>query len=388
MTSLDARNRRWLMTAGGLAVAATLGFGIAKLTTRPEPPAVAAKPAAAAAGPRMLTVPADYLITASIAVQPVTAGNMAAEVLAPAAIVAAPNGEAVITAHAAGTVTRLVKRLGDPVRAGEVLALVGSREAAGAAADRSVAEAKLALARKVAVREQRLFDQRVTARQDLETAQAELVAAEAEARRARNAAAVVGVSGDGRSATVVSPIAGKITAQTATLGAYVQPDAELFRVADARLVQIEASVTGADAARISAGDKATLVTPTGDAIHATVRAVTPTLSGESRTATVILAPAGPTPSLTPGATLQARIMPKASGAGMLVIPEEAVQSVDGHDVVFVRTAKGFRVQPVAVTSRSAGRAAIASGLQAGQSVATRNAFLLKAELAKGGAEGE
>ena len=387
MNSYETRNRRFLATAAIIVVAAGAGFGIAKFTARP-PAGPAVAPQAAAKGQQTLEVPAAHLAAAAIAVQTVTAGNLSAEVLAPATVAAGPNGEAVVTAHAAGTVTRLTKRLGDPVRAGEVLALVESREAAGVAADRSVADAKAALARKVAAREQRLFDQHVTARQDLETAQAELVAAEAEARRARNAASAVRVSGDGRSASVVSPLSGRITAQTAALGAYVQPETELFRVADPRFVQVEASVTGADAARIAPGDAATLSTPGGDSVNAVVRSVTPTLSRESRAATVVLVPTGGAPALTPGATLQARILPKAAAPGGVVIPDEAIQNVGGRDVVFVRTAKGFIVQPVTVTSRSAGRASIASGLQVGQSIATRNAFLLKAELSKGGEDEE
>ena len=79
---------------------------------------------------------------------------------------------------------------------------------------------------------------------------------------------------------------------------------------------------------------------------------------------------------------------RRAGPSAIVIPDEAVQNVDGRDVVFIRTAKGFVVQPVVVAARSAGRASIVSGLQAGQSVATRNAFLLKAELAKGSEDEE
>lgn len=386
MTSYEARNRRLLTTAAFVVVAAGAGFGIAKLTIHPAPPPAAAP--VAAKGPQSLTLPASYIAAASIGVEAVAAGNLSAEVLAPASVVSAPNGEAVITAHAAGTLVHLAKRLGDPVRAGEVLALVESRDAAAVSADRSVADAKVNLARKVAAREQRLFEQRVSPRQDLEMAQAELAAAEAEARRARSAASAVHVTGDGRAA-VSSPLAGRITAQTATLGAFVQPETELFRIADPRLVQIEASVTAADAARISPGDTAVLVTQDGTKLNAVVRSVTPTLNQASRAATVVLTPAGGFPSLTPGSSLQARISPKSAGAGSaIVIPEEAVQSIDGRDVVFVRSAKGFIVQPVTVASRGAGRASVAAGLTAGQSIATRNAFLLKAELNKGGDEGE
>jgi cobalt-zinc-cadmium efflux system membrane fusion protein len=196
------------------------------------------------------------LATMQIGVEQVLSGSFASDIQAPATVSSAPSGQAVVSAQAAGTVIRLNKQLGDAVRAGEALAQVASRDASTMAADRSTANAKAALARQVLARERSLYDQKVTPRQDLETAQAALTAADAEARRAQSAAATSHVAGDGRSVTVVSPINGRITAQGAALGAFVQPETELFRVADPRLIQIEASVPAADAARIRPGDLA------------------------------------------------------------------------------------------------------------------------------------
>jgi cobalt-zinc-cadmium efflux system membrane fusion protein len=65
------------------------------------------------------------------------------------------------------------------------------------------------------------------------------------------------------------------------------------------------------------------------------------------------------------------------------VPEDAVQSLGGRDVVFVRTAQGFRARSITIGQRSAGRVEILSGLKPGETIATRNAFLLKAELGKG-----
>ena len=79
-----------------------------------------------------------------------------------------------------------------------------------------------------------------------------------------------------------------------------------------------------------------------------------------------------------------RIVPRSgSASSTIVVPDEAVQSVEGRDVVFVRTTTGFQAVPVTVGQRSAGRAEIVSGLKPGQAIAARNAFLLKAELGKG-----
>jgi cobalt-zinc-cadmium efflux system membrane fusion protein len=377
------------LIVGGLAVVAAgaAGFGLARLTVREAPPPAPA--AEAEAVPNGVAVDAARLAAAGVQVEQVSAGGMAAEILAPATVHAAPDGEAVLTARAAGAVARLTRRLGDPVRAGEVLALVESRDAATMAADRSTAAARVGLARQRLAREQRLFDQKVSPRQDLEAAEAELAAAVAESRRADAAARAGSVSRDGRYVQVTSPIAGRVTGVSAVLGAFVEPQTELFRIADPARLQVEAAVSSADAPRIAPGDAAVVETPAGQTLAAAVRAVTPALSEETRTAVAVLALSGGGANLRPGEAVRVRITPKgAPASGRVVVPEEAVQRVEGRDAVFVRTPAGFRVQPVVVAARSGGRAEIAAGLTAGQSIATRNAFLLKAEMGKGQEEEE
>jgi cobalt-zinc-cadmium efflux system membrane fusion protein len=114
-----------------------------------------------------LKLDASYLEAVGIKTETVASGNLSVDVLAPATVTAAPNGEGVVTAHTTGTIIRLTKQLGDTVRTGEAVALLESREAATMASDRSVAETKAALARSALAREQELYGQRVTPRQDL-----------------------------------------------------------------------------------------------------------------------------------------------------------------------------------------------------------------------------
>ena len=140
--------------------------------------------------------------------------------------------------------------------------------------------------------------------------------------------------------------------------------------------------------RIAPGDKATIMSGSGTPVEATVRAVTPTVSGASQTATVILTPDGVAPNLVIGEGVQVRLHVKGKTFGLtgLTVPEDAVQNLDGRDVLFVRTAGGFRPQPVLVGTRSGGVAQILSGVNAGDQVATRNAFLVKADMIKAKAE--
>src|SRR6266446_1782363 len=374
---------RPLALSAALLLALGAGFFLARMTGTVEPAPVA--PAAPASDPNEVKVDDSYLAVVGIVTEQVQSGNLSTDVLAPATVTASPNGVAMVTAHAAGTIISLARQLGDPVRAGETLAVVESRDAAAMAADRSVAESKAALARSTMAREQELYGQRVTPRQDLERAQAELDVAEAEVRRARAAAEAAHVTADGQIA-VISPLSGKITAATAALGTFVQPETELFRIADPQFSQIEAAVTATDAQRIAIGDKAKIVTPTGTNLDAAVRSVSPTLNEQTRAATVVLSLASRQESLSPGETVQVAITPRNVAPAGVVVPEDAVQNVGGRNVVFVRNGGGFKVQPVVVGSRGGGRISILSGINAGETIATTNAFFLKAELGKGAGE--
>ncbi len=381
-----SRNNWAAFAAVLLVVGAGLGYAIARLTGSGTKVAPAEAPASASQ-PDSLVLPENFLATMGIATETVTAGDLSSEIQAPGSVTAAPNGQAFVSARAQGTVVRVMKRLGDAVRAGEVLALVESRDAAAMTAERNTAESRAELARSALKREQSLYDQKVTPRQELEAAQAQLVAAEAEATRAKAAAEAAGVTRDGRTLAVTSPLSGRITASNASLGAHVEPQMELFRVADPRYVVIEASVTAQDARRITAGTAATVTSASGANLEAKVVSVTPTLNEETRAATVSLSLASAA-GLTPGEFVQVRIKLKAEGTKAFLVPEESIQVWNGRDVVFVRTKDGFKATPVVVGARSGGRASVLSGLHPDDRIATTNAFLLKAEIGKGAEEEE
>lgn len=387
----DNQKRRPLAGVAAIALMAGLGgFALSSCGADKSTEAAASNNTTAAGSekkaPDTVTMASQAIEQAGIATETIRPGGLGAEIVAQATVSASPQGEAIVTARASGAVTRLLKRLGDPVRAGETLAIVESRDAAQFAADRTVAAAKSTLAQKALAREQYLYRQKVSARVDLEQAEAGAASAAAESRRASVAAGAARVTADGRGVTVSSPISGRVTSENVSLGAFVQPETELMRVADASKIQVEAAVGPSDAQRLAPGDRAIIELPNGRTIDARVRAVTPGLASETRSATAVLDVSG---SLQPGLAVRVRLLPSRGDISTaIVVPEEAVQSLEGRDVVFVRTAKGFRAQTVTVGQRSNGRVEIVRGLPAGSQVATKNAFLLKAELGKGAGEEE
>ncbi|KQN94341.1 metal transporter [Sphingomonas sp. Leaf231] len=382
---MNDRNRLYAGAALGLAAAAALGFGAARLTQSTPSASPAPQAPAADAFTNEIAISEQGIALSQIGTAPATAGELDAAIPASAIVETTPDAEAVLTARAPGTVTRILKRIGDPVRRGETVALVESRDASQIAADRAAASARVTLASRQAARERSLVGQGVSARADYEAAQANLAVAQADARRASAAAGAVRLAADGRSVAVVSQVTGRITAAPANLGQYVAAETELFRVADPRRVQVTASLPAADAPRVRPGDRVEMTTSDGRKIEGRVRASTGVVDTESRAATIVITP-GDSP-LAPGQTAQARIF--ASGGARkdgVMVPQDAVQTVGDRSVVFVRTRTGFRARPVQVGDRSGGLIAIVSGLAAGTPIATTNAFLLKAEIEKDAAE--
>lgn len=368
----------------GLVLAGGVGFGIARLT-QPPPPAADAVATVPAAPADTVVIAADGIRTSEIGVAPAQAGGLDSAIAAAATVAAAPDAQAVLTASAAGTVTRILKRIGDPVRAGETVALVESRDAAAIFADRGTAAARVTLARQQMERERTLLAQGVSPRADFETASAAFAVAQAEARRAASAGSAARLARDGRSVAVVSPVGGRVTAAPGMLGAYVQPETELFRVTDSRRLQIVASLPPADAARVRPGDRVELSAGDGPAISGKVRSATGVVDPQTRQATVTVTPTSGGSLLVPGQMVRARILASGGEATGITVPQDAVQTLGDRSVVFIRTAQGFKAQTVRVEGRSGGYVQV-SGITAGTSIATVNAFLLKAELGKEAAE--
>jgi cobalt-zinc-cadmium efflux system membrane fusion protein len=96
--------------------------------------------------------------------------------------------------------------------------------------------------------------------------------------------------------------------------------------------------------------------------------------------------AGAPGGLAQGQAVRVRITPRGSSLNRIVLPEDAVQQVEGRDVVFLQVRGGFQATPVSIGSRSGGRVEILDGLRTGQTVVVRGAFVLKSQLGASEAE--
>jgi cobalt-zinc-cadmium efflux system membrane fusion protein len=303
----------------------------------------------------------------------------------PAQVLANAERSVVLAAPARGIVQALPVAVGASVRKGQTLAIVQSPAVAGWRAEAAVARQRLALARTTWQREKSLWEQGISARQDLDAAEAALKEAEIGFDAARQRLAALGLDlGKGVSSSVAirAPFDGIVIDKPAVAGQALDDSKPLLTVADLSQVWVEAALPADSLAQIGAGMPARVsVGAQPNEIEGRVAFVGPVLGEATRMATVRIVLPNPGGRLRPGMLASVDLMGQALDAPVTVA-NEALQTIHEHKVVFVRSASGFRPQDV-VTGRSDGRRTeIVSGLAAGTAHAAAGSYLLKADLGK------
>lgn len=292
-----------------------------------------------------------------------------------------------LAAPARGMVRSVLVSPGSIVRKGDGLVTLQSPEVAQWRADAAAAAQRLQLARTVLEREQKLWDERISARQDLDIARAAAGEAQVQADAARQRLAAFGIPlSGGATVTLRAPLAGMVIERPAVAGMASDGTAPLLTIADLGRVWIEAAVPSGSLAQVREGMPATVTaTALDDAVRGTVSFVGPVLGEATRMATARIALLNPGMRLRPGMLATVDLMGRQADAAVTV-SLEAVQTIHERSVVFVRTPGGFEARTV-VTGRSDGRRTeIVKGLAAGSRYAAAGSYLLKADLGKSEAE--
>ena len=147
-----------------------------------------------------------------------------------------------VMALSGGVVRRIAAEPGQSVGKGALLAEIASPGAAIARGDYQAALGRLELAEANVRREQELVAKGVSARMELEQAQAEQQAAKATAEQLREQLTAFGAgtsAGGGTQLALRSPLAGTVVARNAAVGQTLAPETPLFTVADLSSMWLE-----------------------------------------------------------------------------------------------------------------------------------------------------
>jgi membrane fusion protein, heavy metal efflux system len=297
-----------------------------------------------------------------------------------------------------GVISQLYGSEGDEVKKGEKLARLSSRELAGLKADYISAMGAEHLARAALAREEKLWAEKITSEADLLTARAALQAANAERESAENKLHAVGIghgvidglknARDGALSQfiVTAPIAGVIVRRPITLGETVvageSGGTPMFTIVDDSVVWADIAVFKQDLSKVRKGASVTLKDDDGTILATGVISfISPIIDETSRTATARVVVENADGQLRPGQFVTAEIA-LGNGAAILRVPKQAVQLVEGKNVVFIPQGDGYVPLPVVTGEESNGYVAIRSGLSEGQPFVAEGAFTLKAQLEK------
>ena len=293
------------------------------------------------------------------------------------------DARAAVAAAVSGRVERVLVAPGQAVRFGQTLAVLVSGDAASLRAEADAAQAAYVAAEQAHGRDEELADQGVVARREAEVSHAQALSAQAAARAATARASAAGSPNASGRLNVTSPIAGVVTNVQVGPGGFVAQGGVVADVTNPARVEMVFNAPPALAAAVRTGAALRVGSPSGD-FDAVVTGIAAG-AGVGSGATVIRAlPTGG--RLAPAGSAVTGVIITGDTTGGITVPTEAVQTVDGTAVVFVQVPNGFQARPVLAGRQAGGRTEILRGLTGIENIAGANAFLLKAELAKGEAE--
>ncbi len=398
---------RALLVAIALFVLAGCGTG-SRAATPPQPDARAAEPAATTPAGRQLRLTGEQQKKWHIGTGAPARLNVAATVSLPGVIGVNQNRTAHVSSLLEGKVIEVRADLGRQVRRGQVLLVVHSPAFAQAKSAFFEAYAKLNLARKDMDRARALLKGQAIQEKEVLRRDAEYQSAAAAYGVAESNLHSVGLTqpqieelvrrySANRDDTrlddvaepyldVTSPVDGRVIFKDVIVGEYVHPDKTLLTVSDLGVLWATLDAREADLPYVHAGNKVSIRSSVyGDrTFEGRIEQVGDVVDEKLRTIKVRVEIPNGSLLLKPNMYIQGVIQDVEANRQVLAVPEEAVQTIDGEPVVFVREgADVFTMRPVQLGERFAANRAITKGLDGTEAVVVAGAFTLKAELLKG-----
>ena len=313
-----------------------------------------------------------------------------------------------------GRVEIVYSGLGDYVKKGQVLARMHSHELHEARAQYDTSRSELNRLQAAAALVQRNFDRMQTllalkaasiqqteqARQDLLNAKIALHDGQIAVNRDRihledNLGVPADLASDAHDENadlipILAPGSGYILDKKVTPGSTVQPSTDTFLIGELSQVWMLASVRQENLADLRVGQSATVTLPgiPGDRFEGKITNLGQELDQTTRAMKVRIVLNNPKMKLKPEMLANAEIR-VGKVKPTLLVPSDAIQQIDGQDVVFVRTAADrFAIRPVRVGETSEGRTPVFEGLRTGELIVIRGSFVLKSQLLKSSMEGQ
>jgi cobalt-zinc-cadmium efflux system membrane fusion protein len=183
---------------------------------------------------------------------------------------------------------------------------------------------------------------------------------------------------------IIAPASGFILEKNVTLGKAIDTMDDTFVIGDLSQVWMLASVRQDQLGSLRIGQqvRVTVAGVAGQEFDGRIANLGQTLDPQTRTMQVRIVLSNTGNVLRPEMLATAEI-PAGPAKQTVRVPSDALQQVDGQDVVFVRTAQDrFALRPVQVGETRNGETPILQGVKGGEDVVVKGSFVLKSQLLK------
>ena len=177
--------------------------------------------------------------------------------------------------------------------------------------------------------------------------------------------------------TIIAPESGRIIKRHIARGEKVSTEEEIFTIADLTTVWIILQIPARDISLVKKDTKVIIESPYGLKSTGKIKIIAPTLNESTRTAKALIVLDNPREEWKPGSFITGHILLNANNLN-LVIPKQAVQNIEGKDVVFIVDGHGFKAVPIVIGRSDRTQVEVISGLKKGMKYVTNGAFELKA----------
>lgn len=182
-----------------------------------------------------------------------------------------------------------------------------------------------------------------------------------------------------------SRIAGMVIQRHSTLGEFVDGSQEIFVVADLSELWADFLLYRDDLPEIVKGQEVSIDLGDGNApIQARIDYISPLIDEATQSKLIRAVLPNADGKLKPGLFISGNLAVSHSEVP-LAVSREALQSMDGSEVVFVTDGRKFEARPVKVGRRDSWHAEIVSGLGKGERYVSRNSYIVKADIEKSAA---
>lgn len=317
-----------------------------------------------------------------IAVEPARLDSVNHAVTVPGIIEADPALTVNILPPLTGRLVELTARVGQTVKAGQVLARIRSPDLLQAVSDVEKSRDAYELALKARDRAREVYAAGGNSIKDVEAAESALVQARSEQTRAQQRLQVLGARGAADAGTaslpIEAPIDGVITALNVGANAVINdPTASLMSVAHLNEVFVTAQLPEGLLADVSVGQRIEAIPAAypNRVLRGQVTTIAATLDPDSRRTPVRTRVANPDLTLKPNMFVRVKFL--VNQAPQVMVPLSALVMSNDRVLVFVEGQPGsYEPRVVQLGLEEGDRVRIVSGLKAGERVVVRGGVLL------------